>query len=103
MLRKNICFIILTIVLLLYLGCSEDKVEYKYVTVFDRHPSHFYSALCTLLFARHFTLKISTWAVISDILGHIGYITFQMAEVAIDMTLFAEILFRIERLRCYSV
>ena len=31
------------------------------------------------------------------------YVTFQMAEVAIDKRSFAEILSRIERLRCYSV
>ncbi len=39
----------------------------------------------------------------SDILGHTGYITFQMAEVVISKEIFAKILSRIERLRCYSV
>jgi len=39
----------------------------------------------------------------AKIVRHSRYVTFQMAEVAIDERLFAEILFRIERLRCYSV
>ena len=37
------------------------------------------------------------------VVRHSGYITFQMAEVAIYKRLFDEILSRIERLRCYSV
>ncbi len=39
----------------------------------------------------------------AKIVRHSRYITFQMAEVGIDKRLFAEILCRIERLRCYSV
>ncbi len=39
----------------------------------------------------------------AQIVRHSRYITFQMVEVGIDMRLFAEILSRIERLRCYSV
>ena len=39
----------------------------------------------------------------AKVVRHSGYITFQMAEVTIDKRLFAEILSRIERLRCYSV
>ena len=39
----------------------------------------------------------------AKVVRHSRYITFQMAEVAIDKRLFAEILARIERLRCYSV
>ena len=34
---------------------------------------------------------------------HSRYITFQMAEVGVDQRVFAEILSRIERLRCYSL
>ncbi len=34
------------------------------------------------------------------VVRHSGYITFQMAEVAVSKKLFAEILHRIERLRC---
>ncbi|MFC1692887.1 hypothetical protein ACFL1R_05235 [Candidatus Latescibacterota bacterium] len=36
----------------------------------------------------------------AKIVRHSRYVTFQMAEVAIDMRLFAEILTRIEQLRC---
>ena len=39
----------------------------------------------------------------AKVVRHSRYITFQMAEVAIDKKLFAEILSRIERLRYYSV
>ena len=39
----------------------------------------------------------------AKVVKHSGYVTFQMAEVAIDKRLFAEILSTIERLRCYSV
>ena len=39
----------------------------------------------------------------AKVVRHSRYITFQMAEVAIDKGLFAEIVSRIERLRCYSV
>jgi len=39
----------------------------------------------------------------AKIVRHSRYVTFQMAEVAIDKRLFAEILSLIERLRCYSV
>ncbi len=39
----------------------------------------------------------------AKIVRHSRYVTFQMAEVMIDKKLFAEILSRIERLRCYSV
>ena len=39
----------------------------------------------------------------AKIARHGRYVTFQMAEVAIDKRLFAEILARIKRLRCYSV
>ena len=39
----------------------------------------------------------------AKIVRHSRYITFQIAEVSIDERLFAEILSRIERLRCYSV
>ena len=39
----------------------------------------------------------------AKVIMHSRYITFQMAEVAIDKRLFAEILSRIERLRFYSV
>jgi len=39
----------------------------------------------------------------AKIVKHSKYVTFQMAEVAIDKMLFTEILSRIERLRCYSV
>jgi len=38
----------------------------------------------------------------AKIVRHSRYITFQMAEVAISKSLFAEILFRIDRLRCYT-
>jgi len=38
----------------------------------------------------------------AKVVRHSRYITFQMAEVAIDKRLFAEILARIERLRYYS-
>jgi hypothetical protein len=38
----------------------------------------------------------------AKIVRHSRYVTFQLAEVAIDKRLFAEILTRIERLRCYS-
>ncbi len=66
-------------------------------------------------FLRRFVLpkKIKHWSLRSllvkfikigaKIVRHSGYITFQMAEVGIDKRLFAEILSRIERLRCYSV
>ncbi|MFC1560904.1 transposase [Candidatus Latescibacterota bacterium] len=37
----------------------------------------------------------------AKIVRHSGYIMFQMAEVAISKEIFAEILSRIERLRCY--
>ena len=43
-------------------------------------------------------IKIGT-----KVVRHSGYIMFQMAEVCIDKRLFAGILSRIERLRCYSV
>ena len=43
-------------------------------------------------------IKIGT-----KVVRHCRYVTFQVAEVAIDKRLFAEILSRIERLRCYSV
>jgi len=39
----------------------------------------------------------------AKIIRHSRYVTFQMVEVAIDKKLFAEILSRIERLRCSSV
>ncbi|MBA7523286.1 hypothetical protein ES705_15410 [subsurface metagenome] len=39
----------------------------------------------------------------AKIVRHSRYIMFKMAEVTIDKRLFAEILSRIERLRCYSV
>ena len=39
----------------------------------------------------------------AKIVRHSRYVTFQLAEVAIDKRLFAEILFRIERLRCCAV
>ena len=39
----------------------------------------------------------------AKIVRHSRYVTFQMAEVAIKKKLFAEILSKIERLRCYSV
>ncbi len=39
----------------------------------------------------------------AKVVRHNRYTTFQMAAVAIDQTLFAEILARIKRLRCYSV
>ena len=66
-------------------------------------------------FLRRFVLpkKIKHWSLHSLLVKFIkigakvvrnsGYITFQMAEVTIDKRLFAEILSRIERLRCYSV
>ena len=38
----------------------------------------------------------------AKIVRHSRYITFQMAEVAISKKLFTEILFRIDRLRCYA-
>ncbi len=57
--------------------------------------------------------KIKHWSIRSllvklikigaKIVKHSRYVTFQMAEVMIDKKLFAEILSRIERLRCYSV
>jgi hypothetical protein len=37
------------------------------------------------------------------VIRHSRYITFQMAEAKIDKRLFAQILARIERLRCNSV
>ena len=52
-------------------------------------------SLCSLLMK---LIKIG-----AKIVRHSRYITFQMVEVAIDKRLFAEILSRIERLRCYSV
>ena len=39
----------------------------------------------------------------AKVVRHSRYTTFQMAEVAIDTRIFAEILSKIERLRCYSV
>ncbi len=39
----------------------------------------------------------------AKIVRHSRYVTFQMAEVAIDKRLFAKILSRIERLRCCAV
>jgi len=39
----------------------------------------------------------------AKVVRHSRYVTFQMAEIAIDKRLFAEILDRIERLRCYSI
>ena len=39
----------------------------------------------------------------AKVVKHSRYVTFQMAEVTINKKLFDEILFRIERLRCYSV
>lgn len=36
----------------------------------------------------------------SKVVKHSRYVTFQMAEVAVSKKLFAEILLRIERLRC---
>jgi len=39
----------------------------------------------------------------AKVVRHSRYVTFQMVEVAIDKRLFAKILSRIERLRCYSV
>ena len=36
----------------------------------------------------------------AKVVRHSRYITFQMAEVAVSRKLFAEILLRIERLRC---
>ena len=65
-------------------------------------------------FLRRFVLpkKIKHWSLRSllvkfikigaKVVRHSGYITFQMAEVTIDKSLFAEILSRIERLRCYA-
>jgi len=38
----------------------------------------------------------------AKVVRHSRYITFQMAEVAIDKRLFTEILARIERLRYYA-
>lgn len=38
----------------------------------------------------------------AKIVRHSRYITFQMAEVTISKKLFTEILFRIDRLRCYA-
>ena len=66
-------------------------------------------------FLRHLILpkKIKQWSLRSllvklikieaKVVMHSRYITFQMAEVAIDKKLFAKILARIERLRCSSV
>ncbi|KKK98166.1 hypothetical protein LCGC14_2645480, partial [marine sediment metagenome] len=63
-------------------------------------------------FLRRFVLpkKIKHWLLRSllvkfikigaKVARHSRYVTFQMAEVAIDKRLFAEILFQIERLRC---
>jgi len=39
----------------------------------------------------------------AKVVRHSRYVTFQMVEVTIDESLFAEILSRIERLRFYSV
>ena len=56
--------------------------------------------------------KIKHWSLLSllvklikiggKVIRHSRYVTFQMAEVAIDKRLFAEILARIERLRYHS-
>ena len=55
---------------------------------------------------RHWSLRsllVKLIKIGAKIVRHSRYVTFQMAEVAIDKRLFAEILSRIERLRCYSV
>ena len=39
----------------------------------------------------------------AKVIRHSRFITFHMAEIAIDKRLFAEILILIERLRCYSL
>ena len=39
----------------------------------------------------------------AKVVKHSGYVTFQMAEVAISNKIFTEILYRIDRLRCRTI
>ena len=70
------------------------------------NPDNFLRRLVLPRKIKHWSLRsllVKLIKIGAKVVRHSRYITFQMAEVAIDKRLFAEILTRIERLHCYSV
>lgn len=67
------------------------------------NPGNFLRWLVLPREIRHWSLRTLLTKLIkigTKVVRHSRYVTFQMAEVAVRIKLFAEILLRIERLRC---
>ena len=70
------------------------------------NPGNFLRRLVLPSKIKHWSLRsllVKLIKIGAKVVKHSRYITFQMAEVAIDKRLFAELLSRIERLRCCSI
>ena len=90
----------------LFFFCQFFQLFYRLLLLFFRCVRDFYvfsTFLCNLQMYKHRSLRsllvkfIKTGA---KIVRHSRYVTFQMAEIAIDKRLFAKVLTRIEQLRC---
>ena len=70
------------------------------------NPGNFLRRLVLPEKIKHWSLRsllVKLIKIGAKVIRHSRFITFHMAEIAIDKRLFAEILILIERLRCYSL